>query len=321
MHFLQKAPARELSLFKMSRKHGDWGGRNWMLLITLAPLVASFLLFWIYPIAVTLIFSFTRWQGFSSEHPFVGFQNYLQALQDPIFRRALANTFAFVGLYLPIVTVGGLGLALLVNSAGRLRDLFRMIYFIPVVTSVIATAFVWRYMYQPRIGIFNMALTALGLPAQSWLLDVNQALLCVVLYSAWQSLGLNMVWFISGLTTIDRTYYDAAAVDGASSWQMLWNITIPMLQPTFAFVVITGAINAFQVFGPIYVMTSTGISAGDSPPGGPANATMVVVLYQWLTAFRELNLGYGATMGVILLLFILILTLLQLRFFRVRWEY
>jgi ABC-type sugar transport system permease subunit len=94
-----------------------------------------------------------------------------------------------------------------------------------------------------------------------------------------------------------------------------------MLQPTFAFVIITGAINAFQIFGPIYVMTSTGLSAGDSPPGGPANSTMVVVLYQWLTAFRELNLGYGAAMGIILLLLILALTLLQFRFFRVKWDY
>jgi ABC-type sugar transport system permease subunit len=304
----------------LSQKLG-WGGRNWMIFITLAPLVSSFLLFWIYPILASLVYSFTRWQAFAKQHPFIGLENYRQAFQDPIFQRALVNTLAFVALYLPLVIGGGLLLALLVNAAGRLKDLFRMIYFIPVVTSVIATAFVWRYLYQPRIGIFNTILEFLNLPPQGWLLDPQQALISVTLYAVWQTLGLNMVWFMAGLTTIDQSYYDAALVDGASLWQSFRDITLPLLRPTFAFVVIINAINAFQIFGPIYIMTSTGISSGDSPPGGPSNSTMVLVLYQWLTAFRELNLGYGAAMGIILLLIILGLTVLQMRFFRTRWEY
>ena len=292
-----------------------------MILITLAPLVISFLLFWIYPILASLVYSFTRWQAFAKQHPFIGLDNYLQAFKDPIFLRALVNTLAFVALYLPLVIGGGLLLALLVNAAGRLKDLFRMIYFIPVVTSVIATAFVWRYLYQPRIGIFNTILELLNLPPQGWLLDPQQALISVTLYAVWQSLGLNMVWFMAGLTTIDQSYYDAALVDGANLWQSFRDITLPLLRPTFAFVVIINAINAFQIFGPVYIMTSTGIPSGDSPPGGPSNSTMVLVLYQWLTAFRELNLGYGAAMGIILLLIILGLTILQMRFFRTRWEY
>jgi len=311
----------------MKRKQGSlfrksgWGGKTWMILITLAPLVISFLLFWIYPILASLVYSFTRWQAFAKQHPFIGLDNYLQAFKDPIFLRALVNTLAFVALYLPLVIGGGLLLALLVNAAGRLKDLFRMIYFIPVVTSVIATAFVWRYLYQPRIGIFNTILELLNLPPQGWLLDPQQALISVTLYAVWQSLGLNMVWFMAGLTTIDQSYYDAALVDGANLWQSFRDITLPLLRPTFAFVVIINAINAFQIFGPVYIMTSTGISSGDSPPGGPSNSTMVLVLYQWLTAFRELNLGYGAAMGIILLLIILGLTILQMRFFRTRWEY
>jgi multiple sugar transport system permease protein len=304
----------------LSRK-SDWGGKTWMILITLAPLVISFLLFWIYPILASLVYSFTRWQAFAKQHPFIGLDNYLHAFKDPIFQRALVNTLAFVALYLPLVIGGGLLLALLVNAAGRLKDLFRMIYFIPVVTSVIATAFVWRYLYQPRIGIFNTILELLNLPPQGWLLDPQQALISVTLYAVWQSLGLNMVWFMAGLTTIDQSYYDAALVDGANLWQSFRDITLPLLRPTFAFVVIINAINAFQIFGPVYIMTSTGISSGDSPPGGPSNSTMVLVLYQWLTAFRELNLGYGAAMGIILLLIILGLTILQMRFFRTRWEY
>lgn len=296
----------------------NWGGRNWVILVGVVPLLVSFLLFWIYPIVATLLYSFTRWQAFAQEKPWIGFENYSRAFQDPIFLKALTNTFLFVLMYLPIIVIGGLLLALLVDASGKLRDLFRMIYFIPVVTSVIATAFVWRYLYQPRIGIFNMILDWFRLPPQNWLLDVDQALFSVVIYTAWQSIGLNMVWFLSGLTTIDQTYYDAASVDGASWLQKFWHITLPLLRPTLVFVIVIGAISAFQVFGPIYIMTSTGISSGDSPPGGPSNATMVVVLYQWLVAFRELDLGYGAAMGVILLILILVLTAVQLRLLRTR---
>ena len=313
-HGAQTNPHRAVS-------HWTWGGKHWMFAVAILPLLVAYLLFWIYPIAATFIYSFTDWRAFASERAFLGLKNYTQAFRDPIFTKSLVNTFSFVAMYLPFVTIGGLLLALLINAAGRLKELFRMIYFIPVVTSVIATAFVWRYMYQPRIGIFNLALDALNLPPQRWLLDTDQALLSVVLYATWQSIGLNIVWFLAGLTTIDRTYYDAALVDGASTWQLFWHITLPLLRPTLAFVTIIGAISAFQIFGPIYIMTSTGISSGDSPPGGPANATMVVVLYQWLTAFRELNLGYGAAMGVILLALILVLTLIQFRLFRSRWEY
>ena len=296
----------------------NWGGRAWLIWVTILPLLISFMLFWIYPILATLFYSFTNWQAFSRQTPWVGLHNYYRAFHDPIFLKALGNTFSFVLMYLPIIVGGGLLLALLVNAAGRLKELFRMVYFIPVVTSVIATAFVWRYLYQPRIGIFNMILEWLHLPTQGWLLNVDQALFCVVLYTAWQSVGLNMVWFLAGLTTIDSSYYDAARVDGANTWQTFRYVTFPLLRPTFVFVTVIGAINAFQVFGPIYIMTSTGISSGDSPPGGPSNTTMVVVLYQWLVAFRELDLGYGAAMGIILLLLILALTALQLRLLRTR---
>jgi len=126
-----------------------------------------------------------------------------------------------------------------------------------------------------------------------------------------------MVIFMAGLTTIPQSFYDAAKADGASRWQTLWRITIPLLRPTFVFSLVTGVIGSLQVFGPIYIMSST----GDSPPGGPNNSTMVVSVYQWLVAFREVDLGYGSAMGMILFLIILGLTLLQLRFFQTRWEY
>ena len=216
--------------------------------------------------------------------------------------------------------MGGLFLAMLVNVAGRLKDLFRMIYFFPVVTSVIATAFVWRYLYQPRFGIFNTILEAFSSRANVAARSQAGAH-SIVLFTAWQSIGLNMVWFMAGLSTIDGTYYDAARVDGENRWQSFRHVTLPLLRPTFAFVSITSMINALQIFAPVYIMTSSGLTSGESPPGGPSNSTMVIVLFQWLTAFKELNLGYGAAMGVILLIMILVFTLLQFRFFRTKWEY
>jgi multiple sugar transport system permease protein len=143
------------------------------------------------------------------------------------------------------------------------------------------------------------------------------ALPSVAIYAIWKGVGFTMVIFMAGLTTIPQSYYDAAKVDGANRWHTFWRVTIPLLQSTFVFVLVTGIIGSLQVFGPIYVMSST----GDSLPGGPNNATMVVAVYQWLIAFRELELGYGSAMGLILFLIILALTLLQLRVLQTRWEY
>lgn len=309
--------SQRMAAWRSALPHVDWGGKNVFVLVVMIPLVLAFLLFWIYPIAAAFVNSFTLWRGFQIQQPFIGLGNYARAFEDPIFVRALTNTFAFVAMSLPLGVVGGLVIALMVNAAGGLRDTFRVIYFIPVVTSTIATAFVWRYLYQPQIGLFNQILAMVSLPSQRWLLSTDQALPSIVAYATWQGLGFTMVLFLAGLTTIDNTYYDAARVDGANDWQLFWRITLPLLRPTLTFVSVTGVINGLQIFGPVFIMTST----GDAPPGGPANSTMVVVVFQWLTAFRELELGYGAAMGIILLFIILVLTLFQLRWLRTRWEY
>ena len=299
----------------------NWGGKTSFLVVTLVPLIVSFLLFWIYPVLAAFVFSFTKWRGFVDARPFAGFENYLRAFQDPIFVQALINTMLFVAVAAPLGIALGLLVALAVNNSGPLTQTFRTIYFIPVVTSVIATAFVWRYMFQPQFGVFNQLLGFFQLPPQRWLINPSQALLCVAAFAIWQGLGFNMVIFLAGLTTIDRTYYDAARVDGANSWQVFWYTTLPLLRQTFLFVTVTTVINGLQIFGPVYIMTSSGVSGGESAPGGPMNRTMVVVVYQWLMAFKELELGYGAAMGMVLLFIILAATLVQLYWLRARWEY
>ncbi|MCS7220833.1 MAG: sugar ABC transporter permease [Anaerolineae bacterium] len=288
------------------------------ILTILIPLVISFALFWVYPVVRGFWGSFTQWRAFDPNAPFVGMQQYVKALNDPIFRISLRNTFYYTVLTIPANVILALLLALAIEASGRARTAFRTIYFLPVVTSTIATALVWKWLYQPSLGLFNQLLTLAGLPTQRWLLSPQLALPSIAIYSIWKNVGFTMVIFMAGLTTIPQSFYDAAKVDGANRWQTFWHITIPLLQPTFVFVLVTGVIGALQVFGPIYVMSA---AAGDALPGGPNNSTMVVAVYQWLMAFRELELGYGSAMGLILFLIILALTLLQLRILQTRWEY
>jgi multiple sugar transport system permease protein len=287
------------------------------LLIVLVPMILSFAVFWIYPMIRGAYGSFTQWRAFDPEMPWVGLKHYKALLQDPIFMRALRNTFVYALMYLPASIVVALITALAVEASGALRSLFRTTYFIPVVTSTIATALIWSYLYQPSFGLFNQILELLHLPTQSFLKSTTQALPSIAFYALWKNLGFTMVIFLAGITAIDRVYYEAARVDGANSWQSFWGITLPLLQPAMVFVLVTGVIGALQVFGPIYVMSA----GGDGLPGGPANSTMVVSVYQWLIAFRELELGYGSAMGIVLFVIILALTLFQVRFLRRRWDY
>lgn len=287
-------------------------------LVIFVPMVASFLLFWVYPFLGGIWGGFTLWKAFDPEQPFVGLRHYRALLNDPIFLTAMKNTFVFAAMYLPAAIVLALALALAIEATLlRVRSFFRMVYFVPVVTSTVATALIWNWLYQPTLGLFNQILTLGGLPTLSYLRSPDQALASIVVYTLWKNVGFSMVLFLAGLSSIDRTYYDAAKVDGANRWQIFRRITLPLLQPTMVFVIITGVISTLQIFGPVYIMSA----GGDGLPGGPAYSTMVVSVYQWLMAFRELDLGYGSAMGVVLFIIILILTLAQVRFLRTNWNY
>ena len=292
--------------------------RTIFILTVLAPMAAAFVIFWIYPMVKGVWGSFTLWRGFNPNQPFVGLRQYRALFEDPIFLTALRNTFYYVLMYLPAAIVLAMLFALAIEATGILRSFYRMVYFLPVVTSTIATALIWKWLYQPNFGLFNQILQLLGLPELAFLRSSAQALPSIVVYALWKNVGFDMVLFMAGLSSIDHTYYDAAKVDGANRWQTFWRITLPLLQPTLVFVLVTGVIGTLQVFGPVYIMSS---AAGDALPGGPANSTMVVSVYQWLVAFRELELGYGSAMGVILFIIMLIMTLVQVRFLRTRWEY
>jgi ABC-type sugar transport system permease subunit len=295
--------------------------QQFFVLSVIVPMLLFFGIFYVYPIIAGFAGSLTNWRAFQDPEArfFVGLENYTALFNDPIFRASLVNTFKYAALYMPLTIVLSLGAALAINAAGRLAGFFRTVYFLPVVTSVIATALIWSVgFYQPRYGLFNQVFALLGLPQQPFLRSPETALFAVVLYSVWKNLGYDIVIFMAGLSAIPPTFYEAAKVDGASRWHVFRHITLPLLQPTMVFVIITGIINSLQVYGPIYVMT---VASGADKPGGPLNSTIVVAVYQWQVAFSELKLGYGAAMGIVLFLIILGITLLQSRFLRRRWEY
>jgi multiple sugar transport system permease protein len=285
------------------------------------PMLAFFIIFYAYPIIAGFAGSTTNWQAFQNPEArqFIGLQNYERLLRDPVFLASLWNTFRYALIYMPIAIVLSLACALAINAAGRLAGFFRTVYFLPVVTSVIATALIWSVgFYQPRYGLFNQMLTMIGLPQQPFLRSPDTALLSVIIYAVWKNLGYDIVIFMAGLSAIPGTFYEAAHVDGATRWQTFRHITLPLLRPTMVFVIITGIINSLQVYGPIYIMT---VASGADKPGGPLNSTIVVSVYQWQVAFGELQLGYGAAMGIVLFLIILGVTLIQSRLLRRNWEY
>jgi multiple sugar transport system permease protein len=304
------------------RRPGRRGGRNadqrLFVLVTLVPVMLGLLVFWIYPLLNGLWGSFTDWRAFQQDRSFVGLDNYRKLWDDPVFIKSLKNSAAYTLMYLPLNVILGLLLALAIEATGALRGFFRTIYFMPVIASAIATSLMFKWLYQPSLGLFNQLLDLAGLPTQSFLASPSQALPSIVGYSLWKNVGLTMVLFMAGLNGIDKTYYEAAKVDGANRIRVFLGITIPLLRPTMVFVVITGFIETLQIFGPVYILSSIG---ANSQPGGPANSTMVVAVYQWITAFGQLNLGYGMAMGMVLFLIILVVTLAQARFLRQAWEY
>jgi multiple sugar transport system permease protein len=300
------------------RRAGRNADQRLFVLVTLIPAFVAIALFWIYPIVNGLIGSFTDWRAFSTERNWIGLDHYRGLWNDNTFREALVNTFQYVLLYLPLNVAVGLILALAVESSGRLRGFFRTVYFLPVVASAIATALMFKWLYQPQLGLFNRLLEVVGIEGQSYLRSPSQALASIVAYSLWKNVGLTMVLFMAGLNSIDRSFYEAAKVDGAGRWRVFWGITLPLLRPTMVFVVITGIIETLQVFGPVYIMST---ADANGLPGGPSNSTMTVAVYQWQAAFNDQNLGYGMAMGMVLFLIILVVTLAQARFLRQAWEY
>ena len=271
----------------------------------LLPATIYFLVFWIGPFLFTIGISMTDWTilGELSKVNFSGVSNFTSLFaNDPIFLTAVRNTFTYAVVNTPLVLVLGMGLALLLMSSFIGKTILRTAAFLPYGTSVVALAIIWRFIYSPTpSGVLNSILSWVGIPNQGWLSSSTLALPSIMLMDVWKWTGYTMVIFVVGMSNIPTMYYEAAQVDGANSWDCFWQITIPLLRPTFLFSIVTGTIGAFQVFAQVYVMTR----------GGPANATEVVVHYMYLVAFKWLHMGSASAMAIVLLAFIMIIVLIE----------
>jgi multiple sugar transport system permease protein len=280
----------------------------WLLL---APALLVIGVFFFLPVVAAFALSFTDFDLYAVADPhnarFVGLQNYTQLATTPVFWTALKNTlyFAFVGA--PLSVLAALGAALLVNAKlVRAKSVFRTAYFAPFVTTLVAVAIVWKYLYHPRYGLLNAALGTIGIGPIDWLGDPHWAMPAIILVAVWKNFGYNMLIFIAGLQRIPAELHEAAELDGAGAWERFRHVTLPQLAPTFIFVGVITAIGYFQLFAEPYVMTQ----------GGPLKSTLSLVLYMYEEGFRWWRLGNAAAVAVVLFVIILIATLVQLRWQR-----
>lgn len=281
----------------------------------IAPALGLILLFFVVPVVAGFLLAATDFDIYAiadlSTARFVGLSNFAALLHDPVFWKALANTFYFVLVGGPLSVAVSLGAAMLLNGRlVRLKGLFRTVYFAPVVTTMVAVAVVWRYLYHPRFGLLNQILALVGLGPINWLGDPHMAMPAIILMAVWKNFGYNMIIFVAGLQSIPTTLYEAARVDGAGPWQQFRRITLPALRPMLVFVAIITMIGYFQLFTEPYVLTGG--------TGGPLNSTLSLVMYMYKQGFRWWNIGFAAAVAFVLFLVILAGTLVQMQLQRER---
>ncbi len=274
----------------------------------LAPAVGAIFVFFFIPVIAAFLISFTDFDiytlGDFSTLRFVGLDNYLTLFKDDLFWTALKNTFYFVIVAGPLSIMISLGAALILNTKlVRFKAIFRLSYFIPVVTTLVAVAIVWRFIYHHNFGIMNYFIGFFGINPIDWLGDPFWAMPSIILMAVWKNFGYNMIIFIAGLQNIPEELYEAANIEGANEWQKFKFITIPMLAPTTIFISIITMIGFFQLFAEPYVMTQ----------GGPLNSTLSIVQYMYQEGFRWWNMGYSASIAFVLFFIIFIGTLIQFK--------
>ena len=279
----------------------------------LAPALLLIGLFFFLPVVASLILSITDFDiyaiGDFKLARVVGLENYARLLHNATFWIAVKNTFYFALVGGPLTVAASLAAAMLVNArAVRLRGFFRTVYFTPFVTTLVAVAVVWRYLYHPRYGLLNYLLAQIGVAPIDWLGDPHWAMPAIILMAVWKNFGYNMLIFIAGLQSIPEELYEAARIDGAGALRRFRHVTLPQLAPTFLFVGVVTMIGYFQLFAEPYVMTA----------GGPLRSTTSLVLFMYEEGFRWWRMGVAAAIAFVLFGIILLWSLLQMRVQRER---
>jgi multiple sugar transport system permease protein len=277
----------------------------------LVPALIYYILLRYYPVLQTLVLSITDARLLSPTYNYVGMDNFSNLFSDPVFLQTLWNTTYYAFATTIVTTLLALIVAFLMDPIRRGVEFIRLIYFLPVVTSAIAIATIWQWLYQARFGFFNQLLSYFGLRPVPWLTSVEWAMPSLIIMSIWGSVGFSAIIFVAGLKGIPREFSEAARIDGASALQVALRIKLPLLARVISFVFLTGIVGSFQVFQQVYLMTG----------GGPLNATRVLALQIYQLAFNRFQLGIAAAVAVILFLVVSVLTVVQLQAQRTDWEY
>jgi multiple sugar transport system permease protein len=285
------------------------GPAAWMLAL---PFCLLFLVFTAWPVVQSLFMSITDTRARDLRKPFsvniIGLDNFTKALSDPIFRKAAANTAYFVLVGMPLTLVIALAAALALDKGiTRFRAVFRLGFYMPVITSIVAVAVVWRFLLQDPGGLINTVLGWVGITGPNWLGDPNWSMPSLILMAAWRNFGTAMIIFLAGLQAVPGELHEAAAIDGAGAWQRFRHVTLPLLRPTLLFVMVTTSIGYLQVFEEPFVMTK----------GGPLNSTMTVSYYTY-QQFGFGNYGLASAMSYLIFVVIAIVTAIQFRLLRER---
>lgn len=275
-----------------------------------APSFVGVALFLALPVLVVIVLSFLNWNLLSSP-TFAGVQNYLNIFKYDGALHSLAVTAYYVALNIPLQTVLALGLAVMLNRKRRGMALYRILFVAPYMSTPVAMAIIWYWVFDPKYGFVNQTLALVGIHGPQWLSSSGLAMPIVALVNIWQYLGFNMLFFLSGLQSIPRSIYEAADLDGASKWSQFWRISLPLLNSTMLFVLVTDVIGSFQVFDTLYVLTQ----------GGPGSSTEVLSLSIYQIGFTDSRLGEAAALSVLLFAVILLFSIGQFAFFRKRTTY
>jgi multiple sugar transport system permease protein len=278
-----------------------------------APALVVIGVFFVLPVVAALVLSLTDFDIYALADRrnlrLVGLRNYGQLIQSPLFWQAFGNTLYFVVVGVPLSIAVSFGSALLLHSKlVRFQGVFRTALFAPVVTTLVAVAVIWRYLFNPHYGLLNYGLGRLGIPPIDWLGDPSWAMPAIIVFAVWKNFGYNMVIFLVGLQSIPEPLYEAARIDGASVWRQFRHITLPTLAPIVTMVNVMTIAGYFQLFAEPYVMTQ----------GGPLQSTVSVLYFMYEEGFKWWNLGSASAVAFLLFLFVFVVTAVQLRLSR--WE-
>ncbi len=278
-------------------------------LLFITPIYLQFTIFFLFFMGYSLYMSLTDWNILEGTKNFIGFENFKTILDDPLFWKSMKNT-VYLMLGIPLGMFFAMLCALALNRKIMGKTVYRVLLYLPAVSSTVAVALLWRWIYNAEYGVLNMILTQLGMEPVNWLGDPDVVKISLIILGVWRGMGNTMLLFLAGLQNIPKEYYEVMDVSGGNFWHKLRYVTLPMMSPTYFYVIITGVIGGLQAFGDQFIITGL----------GPEHSAMTVVYYLWQKGFAEYNMGAACAVAWVLSVFIFVVTLIQFKMSK-RWVY